>query len=437
VIPGARENLSGMTQPWRTRVLDYLDAHAHDLVDDLSALVRTPSISGSDDENTIQHALGAELTELGLQVDLWPVDLAETYAAQGFPGVEVARREAHGLVARVAGHSPDEAPSLMLNGHVDVVPPGDLAPWRGADPFSGHADTHHVHGRGSCDMKGGLVAAMWVVRAMAELDVPLRGDLLLACVQAEEDGGLGTFAMLRRGWTADACVVPEPTSLHLVPATGGALTFRLRVAGLATHASRRTSGVSAVEKFVPLFRALRDLEDWRNADVHPLMAAWDVAYPIEVGTVRAGDWSSSVPDLLVAEGRYGVALGESPEAAKAVFEDTVRQVCGADPWLRDHPVVVEWWGGQFASGYTDPEAPVVHAVRRAHEAVGGAPQRVSGAPYGSDLRLLSNLAGIPTVHYGPGSPDLAHAPGERVPIAEVLTTARALAVLALDHCGTR
>jgi acetylornithine deacetylase len=225
--------------------------------------------------------------------------------------------------------------------------------------------------------------------------------------------------------------------LDLVPANGGALTFRLRVPGVAAHASRRTSGVSAVEKFIPVFRALRELEAWRNSVVHPLMTQWDIAYPIEVGTVRAGDWSSSVPDLLVAEGRYGVALGESPDDAKVVFEQALQQACGADPWLRDHPVTVEWWGGQFAPGYTDPGAPIVQAVRRAHDSVGGAPQRVSGAPYGSDLRLLTGLGGIPTVHYGPGAPELAHAPGERVPIDQVLTTARALAALTLEHCGTR
>src|SRR6185312_1816883 len=112
----------------------------------------------------------------------------------------------------------------------------------------------------------------------------------------EEDGGLGTYATLARGWRADACVIPEPTGLDVLAANGGALTFRLRVPGRATHASMRTAGVSAVEKFQPVFTALRSLEAVRNADVDPMMARWDLAYPLEIGTVRAGDWSSTVPD---------------------------------------------------------------------------------------------------------------------------------------------
>ena len=263
----------------------------------------------------------------------------------------------------------------------------------------------------------------------------MRGDVLLACVQGEEDGGLGTYATLARGWRADACIIPEPTSLDLVPACAGSLTFRLRVPGLASHASRRTAGVSAIEKFLPVFAALRALEVRRNRDPDPLMAPWDIAYPLEIGRVQAGDWSSSVPDLLVAEGRYGVALGEDPLSARVQLEAAVAEACAADPWLRDHPVTVEWWGGQFASGATPVDASVARLVRDAHASVSGYRQQVWAAPYGSDLRLMTGIGGVPTVHYGPGEARLAHGPRERVSIAETLTTARTLAVVAMEHCG--
>ena len=161
-------------------------------------------------------------------------------------------------------------------------------------------------------MKAGLVAARWAVRALRSTGVPLRGDVLVASVEGEEDGGLGTFGLLRRGWTADACVVPEPTGLDLVPACAGALTFRIRIRGQATHASRRTDGVSAIEKLWPVWQALVELERTRNADVDPLLERWPIAYPLSIGTVHAGDWPSSVPDLLVADGRLGVALDEDP-----------------------------------------------------------------------------------------------------------------------------
>jgi acetylornithine deacetylase len=229
-----------------------------------------------------------------------------------------------------------------------------------------------------------------------------------------------------------------------VPACAGALTFRLRVRGRSAHASRRTDGVSAVDKLWPLWRALADLEARRNAVPDPLMARWPVPYPLSIGVVRAGDWASSVPDLLVAEGRLGVALGEEPAAARRDLEAAVAEAGAADPWLRDHPAEVEWWGGQFASGQLPEGSDLVARVGAAHRAAVGArgapagagdPPAVWGAPYGSDLRLLTGLGGIPTVHYGPGDSAAAHAPDESVAVAEVHTAARALAVLALDVCG--
>ena len=417
---------------WRGRVLTYLDEHTADAVAELSDLVRVPSISGSDEENSIVADLAVRVSDLGVEVDHWRIPLTETLTAQDFPGAEVDRSEGWGLIGRAAGTG--DGASLMLNVHVDVVPPGDLDVWP-HDPFGGAVDASRVYGRGACDMKGGVVSALWAVQALTALKVPLRGDLLLAFVIGEEDGGLGTYATLDRGWRADACVIPEPTSLDLVPANGGALTFRLHIPGLASHASRRTAGVSAIEKFFPVFLALRALERERNVGADPMMNRWDVPYPIEIGQVNAGDWSSSVPDLLVAEGRYGVCLDETPEQARAVFEAAVAAACATDPWLRDHPVRITWWGGQFASSRTADSAPILQSVARAHACVSAHPQQRWGAPYGSDLRLMNNIGGVPTVHYGPGDVTLAHGPSESVPIDEVLTAARALAVLALDHCG--
>ena len=417
---------------WRPRVLDYIDDHSVQIVDSLSELIRIPSISGSDDENSIQDHLAGQFTGLGLDVDHWQIPLAQTMAAPDFPGAEVERTEAWGLVG--AAHGTGEGPSLMLNVHVDVVPPGDLDAWQGMSPFTGTVQREAVIGRGACDMKGGVIAAFWAVRALTELRVPLRGDLLLSSVQGEEDGGLGTYASLARGWRADACIIPEPTSLDIVPANAGSLTFRLTVKGKAAHASRRTSGVSAVEKFFPVFQALRRLEADRNATPDPLMARWDIAYPIEIGRVTSGDWSSSVPDLLIAEGRYGVALGETTEDARAQFGSAVHAACDSDPWLRDHPVVIQWWGGQFRPGRTDIDTPVIGVLARAHSTVSVHQQQIWGAPYGSDLRLMNSIGGIPTVHYGPGDAALAHGPREMVPIDEVLTTARALALAAMDLC---
>ena len=420
---------------WAARVLGEIDARLPETFALLAELVRIPSVSGTDPEHEIQARLASELTEGGLEVDHWPIPLDALIAEPDFPGVEVERREAWGLVGRVPGSGGGD--SLLLNGHVDVVPIGNPAAWSRPDAFSGELVGDTLFGRGACDMKAGLVAALAAVHAVRRLGVPLRGDLLLACVPGEEDGGLGTYAMLRRGWRADACVVPEPTGLDLVTANAGALTFRLRVPGRATHASRRTEGVSAIEKFLPVLSALQSLETARNADVDPLMAHWPLAYPVSIGRITSGDWASSVPDLLIAEGRFGVALDEPVGSARAALETAVAKTCQADPWLRDNPVTVEWWGGQFASGRLPESSDLAARTATAHIAVGGRRQQTWGAPYGSDLRLLSGIGGIPTLHYGPGDALLAHAPDESVPLADVATAARALALLALDVCGVR
>lgn len=429
--PPPASTLARMTD-WAARVLDEVDTAMPATLDRLAELVRVPSVGGADAEHEIQGMLAAELTAHGLEVDHWPLPLDQLLAAPDFPGVEVDRSEAWGLVGRLPGRG--DGTSLMLNGHVDVVPPGDLAAWSRPDPFSGQVVNGELYGRGACDMKAGLVAAVTAVAAVRRAGAPLRGDLLLACVEGEEDGGLGTYALLKRGWRADRCVLPEPTGLDIVPANGGALTFRLRVPGRATHASRRTEGVSAVDKLVPLLAALDRLERSRNADVDPLLARWPIAYPLSIGRVEAGDWASTVPDLLVAEGRLGVMLDEPVEDARTALEDTVAEVCADDPWLTRHPVTVEWWGGQFASGRLPADSDLAERVQRAHARAGGGSQESWGAPYGSDLRLLA-AAGIQTLHYGPGDSALAHAADERVPVAEVQTAARALALLALDVCG--
>ncbi|HET6954293.1 MAG TPA: ArgE/DapE family deacylase [Acidimicrobiales bacterium] len=414
-------------------VLRAVDDDVVRMVAALAALVRIPSLTGSAGEHEALALLATDLAADGLEVDHWALPLAELRADPDFPGTEVDRDEAWGVVGRLAGTG--GGASLMLNGHVDVVPPGDPSAWSGPDPFSGRIEGGAVHGRGACDMKGGVIAARWAVRALRAAGVPLRGDVLVAPVGSEEDGGLGTFGLLRRGWRAGVCVVPEPTGLDIVPACAGALTFRLRVRGRSAHASRRTDGVSAIGKLWPVWSALAALERRRNRAVDPLMDRWPIAYPLSIGTVRAGDWASSVPDLLEAEGRLGVALGEATDGARVALEAAVAEACAGDPWLRDHPVEVEWWGGQFASGRLPAGHDLADRVAAAHARVSPSPVATWGAPYGSDLRLLAGLGGIPTVHYGPGDSALAHAPDERVPIAEVHTAARALALLALDVCG--
>jgi acetylornithine deacetylase len=398
----------------------------------LQDLLAVPSVTGSAAESEAQHRLDRQLRAAGLTTDLWSIDVAATAADPEFPGMEAPREEAWGLVGEWGG---DDGPSVILNGHVDVVPPG-TAGWT-TSPWSGQVRDGRVLGRGACDMKGGLACQIAAVEALRSAGVRLRGRVLLQSVVGEEDGGLGTFATLRRGHTGDLAVICEPTSGALVPAAAGALTFRVTVPGRSVHASMRTEGVDAVEKYLLVHTALRRLEERRNRDAHPLMARYALPYPLSVGTVRAGDWASSVADELVAEGRLGVALGEPVEHARAELENALADVCAGDPWLSAHPVTVEWFGGQFASGHTDPEAPVARLVSDSHTRLHGTRPAVHGAPYGSDLRLLTGLGGIPTVHYGPGDVRHAHAPDESVPVDELVQVTQTLVLLVAQACGVR
>jgi len=418
------------TNPGRALAAALDAVRADRLVPLLQELVRIASVTGSAAETDGQHWLGGHLDRLGLETDLWQVDLAELRTDPDFPGLEVDRQQAWGLAA-TWGDGP--GPTLLLNGHLDVVPVGDPASWQ-VPPFGAQVHGDRVYGRGACDMKAGLACQVMAVTVLKEAGVRLAGRVQLQSVVGEEDGGLGTFAALRRGHRGDAAVICEPTRLAVVPAAAGALTFRLTITGRAAHASLRDQGVDAVEKYLSVHQALRALEARRNRDPHPLLERYRIPYPLSIGTVRSGDWASSVPDLLVAQGRIGVALGEEPKNARADLAACLDDVCAADPWLREHPIHLEWYGGQFASGQLPSGSPLLGQVLAAHRAVTGQDADVHGVPYGSDLRLLT-AAGIPTVHYGPGDIALAHSPNESVPVSELLTATRALVLLVADVCG--
>jgi len=407
---------------------------AEQTVDLLLDLVRVPSETGTAAESELQQALAPRLAALGLDVDLWPIDVDVLRADPAFPGTEAPRSEAWGLVGTDPGAGAGDRPALVLCGHTDVVPPGDRAQWSG-DPYLPRLEDGRVVGRGACDMKAGVAAMLSAVAALRTASIRLHRGLALHLVVGEEDGGLGAFATLARGHTGDACVIPEPTSGTLTTACAGALTFTLTVPGLAAHASRRYLGRSAVDAYLPIHRALADLERERNGSPDPLLAEYQVPYALSVGTVRAGDWSSTVPDRLVAEGRIGVALDEDPATARAQLEQTVAAAAAADRYLRDHPPTVAWSGGQFASGRLPAGHPLRDLVADAAQDVTGARPGERGAPYGSDLRLYA-AAGIPTLHHGPGDVAQAHAPDEHVEVAQVLDAARTLAVTVLRACGT-
>jgi acetylornithine deacetylase len=391
--------------------VDALDTQA--LARDAAALVRVPSITG--DERAALELLGDRAAALGLDADLHEHDLAALRASAGHPGEEAARTSLWGLTVTLPGSLPGR---IALNGHVDVVGPG-TEKWEHG-PWSGVAVDGRLHGRGSADMKGAVVAALHALAALRASGAATP-SVVLQAVSSEEDGGLGTFAELERDGAFDAALLPEPTAFAVVCAQAGALTFKGVVRGRSAHAAARLEGVSAIDRYVRVHQAMAAHERAVNADVtHPLMRELPLPYPLLVGRVAGGTWSSQVPDRVEFEGRLGVPVGGDLDAARAALQAVV------DAALDDgeEPCVLTWEGGAFASGETPVDDPWVARVQRALEAERGAAP-VVGVPYGADMRLFT-ARGIPAVMVGTNGLELAHAVDESVSLAELETVARTI-----------
>jgi acetylornithine deacetylase len=400
-----------------------------EMLRNLAELVAIPSLGGQ--ETPAQEWMAARLRALGMDVDVWPIafDTLQTHPAFS---MEVPRTEGVGVVGTLGD---GDGPTFLLNGHVDVVPVGDLAQWT-SDPFTAAIRGDVVIGRGACDMKGGLAAALAALRALVASSASLAGRVALHSVIAEEDGGAGTLAAIVRGHRADGALSMEPTQLILAPCHAGALSFRIHVHGLSAHGCVREEGVSAVELFRPIHDALLALEAERNTRLRqPLFESYRLPYALSIGRVSAGDWPSSVPDRLTCEGRYGIAPGEDASTAKRDFEHAVAAAATQHPYLRDHRPTVEWWGGQFLPATTPMDSSVVVTTAGAIADVTGRAPRVEGMTYGADMRLLVNEAGIPSVLFGPGDVRHAHRPDESVPIDDLLIVTRVIALTALRFCN--
>ena len=408
-----------------------VDVLADDLVALLQSLVRTPSVTG--DERSAQRAIESCYRALGLRTDLVVSTRADLETHPAFCDDGLPFDDRVNVIGRWQGTGGGQ--SLILNGHIDVVPPGERSAWR-EDPWGARVVDRQLYGRGACDMKAGLCASIYAVRALQAIGFQPAGDIVLQSVVAEETGGIGTLTTIVHGYRADACIITEPTGLMMWTAQSGALTFRLSLQGLAAHAALKSQGVSAVELFVPIIEMLQRLDAERHRRFrHPLFANPTNIAPISIGTVRAGDWHSTVPSTLVAEGRFGVFPGESIESARAVLAAALEAEAARHPWLADHPPLLEWFEGQFESGEIDPQAPIVQTVANNHHRVTGLESAIGGVSSGTDARLFTRHADVPTVLYGPGDVGRAHAVDEFVDIDQVVTCAKVLAHTIIDWCG--
>jgi acetylornithine deacetylase len=308
------------------------------LAADVARMVRAPSPTGA--ERPAVHELAAIAEEHGLPARVDVHDLPALRGLAGCPGEGAARDELIGLTTTLGGRGPRR---LCLNGHVDVVAPG-ATPWE-RPPFAGEVAGGRVYGCGSVDMKGGVIAALHAMSAVRQVVGRPAAEVVLQAVSSGEDGGLGTFAALELDDRFDACLIPEATAFDVVAAHGGALTFFGTVRGVGAHAAVRLQGVSAIDRYLSVHAALVEHERRVNAAVaDPLMARLELPYPLLVGRLCAGRWSSQVPDELEFEGRLGVAVGADLAQARAALEQAV---AAADD-DRGPATEISWHSGQVA-----------------------------------------------------------------------------------------
>ena len=383
------------------------------LAGDAAAALRVPSVTGGE-RGVLEH-LAATAERLGLAPDLHQHDLAALRTHPRYPGEEAPRDELWGLTATLPGTGPGR---ICLNGHVDVVDPGTV-PWRHG-PWSGAVEDGVLHGRGAVDMKAAVVAMLHAAAALRAA-AGAHPEIVVQCVSSEEDGGLGTFAELQRDARFDAAMIPEPTGWSVVCAQAGALTFRGVIPGRSAHAATRLAGHSAIDRYVAVHAALAEHERAVNARVeHPLMAELALPYPLLVGRVTGGVWSSQVPDRVEFEGRLGVPVGADVAAARAELEAVVARALDDG----EAPAAISWDGGSFEPAETRPDLPWVRGVASAFADELGRPVRPAGVPWGADMRHFTAL-GIPCTMAGTGGIELAHAVDERVALADLATLARA------------
>jgi acetylornithine deacetylase len=388
----------------------------------LMELIRFPSTRGH--EGPAMRYLADQMRPVVDECAIVPIDdglMADPDYAFPLPGH--THRDAPNLECRVRGRG--QGRTIVFNTHLDVVPPSEGQ----ADAFNPRVEGGVVYGRGACDAKGQAATLFALARLLRER--PPEGDVIFHFVVEEENGGNGSLAMVRRGVKADAAVVAEPTSLAVVAAVRGAVWFELKVLGRAGHSGSVAGRVSAVDQAIQAIRILQAYHDRLLAQSRhlPLFDQFPDPMPLTVGQFNAGRWPASVPSEAILKGVLGFLPNthwrEVTEGMRAALQTE------GDEWLREHFELA------FTMLHSDGNMlPVDHPLVGALQAAAqrqGLPGRVTALTGAADPWFYQNMAGIPTVVFGPGSIAQAHARDEQVCLDDILTAAKVLADFVADY----
>lgn len=417
-------------------VLAQAEANRAALVEDVVTCVRIPSVVGH--EGPVQQFMQARYGDLGLEVDSFEADLAAVARHPAFVPTPWATAGRPNVVGTLRG-TDTGARSLALNGHIDVVSPEPVDAWS-HDPWGGEivgeGGAQRLYGRGALDMKSGTIASLHALKAILDAGLRPRGTVVLQSVVEEEaGGGAGTLATLLHGHTADALLTPEPFYHTLVLGQPGAMLFRVAVVGKTAHAAYSQTGVNAIGKMLPLYEALVELDRERAARWPDTFfgALSDRAVNLNMGTLRAGDWPSTVAGRAEMECRVAFIPPQTQPEVRREVEERIAAAAQADPWLRERPPTVEWFGWQADPWRQDATHPFIATLAAAAERVTGERPPLAAATGGLDARFAAPF-GLPAACIGARGEGM-HGIDEYVEIESVVETTKILAATIIAWCG--
>ena len=414
------------------KVIEYIDQHKEGIVSFLGKLVSFQSVTG--DEQEIQTFIASTLRKMGLQVDVWEPDHEELKKHPAYLPSERGYKNRPNVVAIYKGVGGGR--SLLLNGHVDVIPSGPIDAWE-HPPWAGQVRGDRLYGRGASDMKSGLAAMTIALEALLQTGIKLKGDVILEYTMDEEATGNGTLACVTRGYKAEAGICCETSSLHIQPACIGRIWFEILVRGKPVGIQRRWEGVNAIEKGYAVVRAVSDLEHTRiNELSHPLYPDKRGSLPCMVGVFQSGSFPSAFPDMCLLKGSVATLPGEDTQQVKARFVNHILTFAKTDPWLKDNLPEVSFKGYCGDPAEISPDHPIVLTMSEKYKQVVGQEPQITGRQGAADIRYLIKYGQTPTVIFGPGLTEQMHANNEWVSIKDLVTATKILALTIINWCET-
>jgi len=426
-----------MTDTRKTEILHAVDALFDAETEFLAELTAHPSTRGN--EQSAQDFMASELGTRGYDVDRWQINVDDIAHLPGFSPVIGNYDDAVNVVGSHRSQT-GNGRSLILNGHIDVVPEGPLDMWD-TPPFEPRIDDGWMYGRGAGDMKAGLAANLFALDALRATGFAPAADVFFQSVVEEECTGNGALACLQRGYRADAALIPEPFDEKLCIAQIGVIWFQVHLKGIPVHVERAGSGANAIEAAIPLIAALHGLEDRWNADDRKHPAYQHVHHPLNlnVGKISGGDWVSSVPSWCCFDVRMAIYPGADLKQACAEIEDCLHSAAAENSFLRNNRPQIVYHGFQ-AEGYAladhkKAEAGLaITALETAHRRVTGRDLEKTPITATTDARFFGLYADTPALVYGPTS-EAIHGFNERVNLDSVRRTTQSIALFIADWCG--